>query len=356
MFSSGELNSFTENYQRLARGIFGMSSLWLGNDHLVYVKGRGFLVSFVEEYQRFRLSDIQALSIARTSRFGKGFLYLFALLVCSAIITLILTLSDGLSIAASVFVSLFLVVGLAFLALLIRHLILGPTCVCDLQTGLTRERITPLNRYHRSLETIQLIEKLVRESQADLSLEGTGTRESGAVIEMSRGFLGEGYQIPKVVPVAFAGFLLIGLGALAALHLDSIVLTGIMLLLIAIASTLLTITLIAVVRKPTPDSIRTNLWILMGIHFLVVGAGAVYYLLAATENPAYTVGLTGPLEAFTGIASSGGVGYYVLFVVLFFGYFLGGIMGTLQTGKWRRQLGVSTTLERGAEAGEGPQV
>jgi hypothetical protein len=329
-----------------------MSSLWLGGDHLVYVKGRGFLVAFVEEYQRFRLSDVQAISIARTSRLGKGFLYLFVLLVCSAIATLILTLSEDLNIATSIFVSLFVLGGLAFLALLIRHLILGPTCVCDLQTGLTRERITPLNRYHRSLETIRLIEGLVRENQAGLSIEDVAARDSGVEVQSSRGFSEERFQIPKMVPVAFAAFLLIGLGSLAALHLDSIILTGGMLLMIVIASTLLTVSLISVVRKPTPESIRTSLWVLMGIHFVVVGAGAVYYLMAATGNPAYTVGISGPLEAFTGIASDGGAAYYVLFVLLFFGYFLAGIIGTLQTGKWKRQLGIAASLDGPVEVKE----
>jgi hypothetical protein len=70
------LKAFTDNYQRLARDLFGLSSLWLGKDHLVYVKGTGFLVPFTEEYKRFRLSEIQAVNVARTSRIGFSLLYL----------------------------------------------------------------------------------------------------------------------------------------------------------------------------------------------------------------------------------------------------------------------------------------
>ena len=52
-----------------------MSSLWMASDHLVYVKGSGFLMPFTEEYKRFRFDEIQCLSVVRTSRVGKGVLY-----------------------------------------------------------------------------------------------------------------------------------------------------------------------------------------------------------------------------------------------------------------------------------------
>ena len=45
-----------------------MSSLWLGEDHLGYVRGTGLMMPYSEEYKRYRYSDIQAVSIAKTSR------------------------------------------------------------------------------------------------------------------------------------------------------------------------------------------------------------------------------------------------------------------------------------------------
>ena len=64
VFTIRELKSFYETYRRIGRELFGMSSLWLADDHLVYVKGTGFLMPFLEEYKRFRLSDIEARLIA----------------------------------------------------------------------------------------------------------------------------------------------------------------------------------------------------------------------------------------------------------------------------------------------------
>lgn len=330
-----------------------MSSLWLGAGHLVYVKGSGFLMPFLEEYKRFRFTDVQAVSIARTSRLGKGMLYLFLLLICSAVISLILTLTEVLNSGLVVVLSVTGLVGLACFALLARHLILGPTCVCDIQTSLTKERLRPLTRYHQSVQTIELIEGLVRESQAGLDAKENAAEQGGGVVRSVGGKTGDFFQIPGQVPVAFWMFLVLGLVSLAALHLESLFLTGTILFLLTIASLLLTVTLVSVVRKATPDSIRMLLWVLLALHFVVVGAGGVYFLIAATNEPAYTVGLIGPLEAFTGIATDGGILIYGLFAGLFFGFFAVSLAGLIQVGKWTRQISLATSLSKGSSSGNG---
>ncbi len=349
------LKSFPENYQRLARGPFGMSSLWLGKDHLIYVKGTGFLMPFLEEYKRFRFSDIQSFSVAGTSRLGKGLLFLFALLVCTTVIALILALSDSLSTGTAIWLSIFIFAALVCLALLLRHLILGPTCVCDIQTALTRERIRPLNRHHRAIEVIGRVEGLVRESQSGRDSAPESVDAKGGEIRASGTRGGESYVVSPTVIPSFSLFLVLGLVALAGLHLESLVLTGAVMLLLIAASIFLTLTLVSVIRKPTPDRIRMFLWLLLGLHFLVVGGGALYFLFAATREPAYTVGITGPLEAFTGIASSGGVWAYGLFAGLFLGFFLTGLGGLLESTKWKRQIRLAGSISRtvgGSEKGE----
>jgi hypothetical protein len=351
VFTRPDLKSFAETYRRIGRDLLGMSSLWLAEDHLVYVKGTGFLMPLMEEYKRFRLTDIQAISIARTSRFGKGFLYLASLLLCSGIIAIIFAVSETVSPAAIVAISILVLLGLAALALLVRHLILGPTCVCDIQTSLSRERLRPLTRYHHSLQTISTIERLVRESQA--GLDRLAAEEEGGDVAVTRQadtFRGDTFQVPRLVPPAFGLFLILGLGGMAALHLESSLVTGGVLLLILMGSLMLTMTLVAVVRKATPNSVRLVLWITMGIHFVVVGAGAVYFLIAATNEPAYTVGITGPLEAFTAIATTGGPVFYGLFTVLFLGFFSCGLWGILESGKWRRRLALARRMESAAVA------
>lgn len=348
VFTTRDLKSFSETYRRIGRDLFGMSSLWLADDHLVYVKGTGFLMPYLEEYKRFRLSDIQAITLARTSRIGKGLLYLTGLLFSAAFVALIFGLSEAMRPITVAAISFFVLTGLAFLALLVRHLILGPTCVCDVQTSLTRERLRPLNRYHRTLQTVAMIQDLVREKQAGLA-ESSVSKPAGAAAETRPAgtFRGETFQVPALVPPAFGVFVALGLAGLAGLHLESVALTAGVMLLILLGSLMITMTLVAVVRKTTPDSLRLVLWITMGIHFVVVGAGAVYFLMAATAEPAYTVGITGPLEAFTGIATDGGVVFYAIFVVLFLGYFINGLTGLVQARKWQRRLQLAATIGAG---------
>lgn len=58
----------TARYRRLPghrRGIIKSASVWLGTDHLLAVRG----TRFREEYKRFHLADIQAISVARAPRF-----------------------------------------------------------------------------------------------------------------------------------------------------------------------------------------------------------------------------------------------------------------------------------------------
>ncbi len=336
--------SFPETYQRLVRGPLGMSSLWLGPDHLIYVRGTGFLVPFHEEYKRYRFSDVQSLSIAGTSRVGMGLLYMFALLSFTSVIVLILALSDSLTPAIAIWLSIFTFAALLFVALLVRHLILGPSCVCDIQTSLSRERIRPLNRYHRAIEVIGRIEGLVRDSQANQDASPGSGEDQGREIHLSGTRSKESYVVSPTVIPSFTIFLVLGLVALAALHLESLFLTGAVMLLLLAASMLLTITLVAVVRRPTPERIRLFLWLLLGNHFLVVGGGAFYFLIAATREPANTVGVTGPMEAFTGIASTGGIWAYGLFTALFLGFFLTGLGGLLESFKWKRQIRLAESI------------
>lgn len=349
VFTTRDLKSFSETYRRIGRDLLGMSSLWLADDHLVYVKGTGFLMPFLEEYKRFRLSDIQAITLARTSRMGKGLLYLTGLLFSAALVALFFALSDTMRPITVAAISVFVLAGLAFLALLVRHLILGPTCVCDVQTSLTRERLRPLNRYHLTLQTVAMIQDLVREKQAGLAEQSTAVVGDASPTTRAAGtFVGDTFQVPALVPPAYGVFLVLGLVGLAGLHLESVALTAGVLLLILLGSLMITMTLVAVVRKSTPESLRIVLWITMGIHFLVVGAGAVYFLMAATAEPAYTVGITGPLEAFTGIATNGGAVFYTIFLVLFLGYFITGLTGLVEAGKWQRRLKLAGAIEAGA--------
>lgn len=352
VFTVAALKAFRDQYQCLAKGFLGKSSLWLAEDHLVHVKGRGFLSTFVEEYQRFRLSEIQSINIAKTRRTG-GIVMLAVSLVITALFgTLVLTVNE-LSPGVVVGASAFLILALASLGFLLRHLILGPTCVCDLQTRITRERVRPLRRYHQAVEVVRRIEGLVRESQSSVMIPDEADSERLVRLETLR--RPDFFQVPGIVPATFAVFLVLGLLALAAAVLESVWLTGIAMLLILAGSLLLAISLIAVVRKPTPQSIRAVLWLLLGLHFVVIGVGTVYYLVASMNNAAYTVGITGPLEAFAGIANEGGIVVFSLVVALMLGEALAGIGGLVLAGKWKGRIAKAGALAATTTVAESPE-
>ena len=334
------MKPFHERYRRLAHDLLGFSSLWLGEDHLVYVKGSGVLMVTAEEYKRFRLTEIEAVNLAKTSRMGMGLLFLLTFLASVSIASLIFVFSKELEIASVVVISFFLIAGLGAMALLIRHLVLGPTCICDLQTRLTRERIRPLNRYHRALEVVKRIDGLVRKRQAGIVVGSSDMTNSAGT-----GMRGDGFfAIPKTAVVTFAIFLLFGFTALVGLHLESSLLTGGVMFLILVASLLAILALVASVRRPAPESIRRILWLLLVLHFLVIVIGSVYYLVAAMREPAYTVGVTGPLEAYTALASEGGLALYGVFFALFLGMIAAGTVGTLLSMRWAGRIRRATTL------------
>ncbi len=341
MFTVSALKAFQEKYQCLAKGFLGKSSLWLAEDHLVHVKGRGFLMTFVEDYQRFRLSEIQSINVAKTKRGGLTTLYVSVLVIAALIATLVLVVNDrtpGVVIGASIF----LVIALAAFALLLRHLILGPTCVCDLQTRITRERVRPLVRYHQAVETVRRIEGLVRESQEKVVIPD----EPGAerMVRLATVRRADFFQIPRLVPIVFAVFIGLAVLALAATILESVLLVGLTLPVFLAASLLLSISLLAVVRQPTPQSIRAVLWLLLGLHFIVVGGATIYYLVASVRDRAYAIGITGPLEALAGMANEGGVVVFSSLAGLFLGEAVAGVVGLVLVAKWKKRIRQAAAL------------
>lgn len=353
-----DLKAFSDSYRCLARDPLGLSSLWLGEDDLVYVKGSGFLMPFTEEYKRFRLGEIQSFSVAKTSRTGLTLLYVFLLLFSAVIAGLIAGLSESYHLAKILTLSFFSAGALGALAMLVRHLILGPVCVCDIQTRLTKERLRPLRRYHFTLETVSRIDGLVREKQTDLPKPDGAEGEASAFRRVASKGPGDFYRVPKVVVPAFALFVVLGILGLLGLHLESLLVTGIVLVLLLVGSLLVTLSLVSVVRTPTPMSLRTALWVLMGFHFLVIGTGAVYFLVVAAGNPAYTVGLGGPLEAYTALPSEGGMALYGVFCAFFLGYLVCGGIGLGSARVWgKRQtlLAAVPDAEGGSAEGEAPE-
>lgn len=325
-----------------------MTSLWRGKDHLVYVRGKGFLIPHSEEYKRYRFEDIQALSISQKSRFTASILYGLGLFVCAIPLVLILAFSteENFGMGQAVAVSIFAVGTLCFLGLLLRHLILGPTCVCDLQTSLSQDRLLPLRRFHSARQCLDSLAKDIRLAQEPLSSAASDQVEE---IGSAPPVASEGFSVPVSVLPTFIGFIVLGVGALAGLHLESVVLTILLLIILLLVSFSLTFSQIASVRNLTPEPIRTLLWITMGLLFLFTGTATVHLLIAAARDPIYTLDFRGPLEALTGVASVGGVGFYLVFLAISLGFFAVGLLGVWTTQRWKALIESTEKPETGEE-------
>lgn len=169
-----------DDYTRLARGIFGVSSLWLGPREVLYVRGTGVLVPFVEEYLRFELDRIQSASIVKTHT-GKVLngVYGGLALVLGGLGGLSLwqawSQSGDLVALYYVFAVPLLVLAGVALVLLLLNAILGPTCHFQLQTATRIERLRPLRRLRAAHRVMNLL------APAMLVAQGEGTNHQVSV-------------------------------------------------------------------------------------------------------------------------------------------------------------------------------
>ncbi|BDC52523.1 hypothetical protein F183_A48380 [Bryobacterales bacterium F-183] len=124
-------------YTRLSRkkrSIFGSVQLWLGDDHLLVVRS----MRFTEEYRRFHLRDIQAITATEQPQLIWMEVALFAI---SALAFLMMLEVEA--IAARIF---FGVVGAALASTAVYDLVRGQRCRCRLLTEVSSEVLDPITR------------------------------------------------------------------------------------------------------------------------------------------------------------------------------------------------------------------
>jgi len=182
-------------YRRLARGIFGCSSLWAGTGHLLYVKGSGFLVPLTEEYRRVRYSEIQALSMVPTvTSLVMSILYALGLLVflvpCVILIGLIMR-DNFFDSAARSFTVVGIVlcgpVALAFLVALMVNLVRGKSCIFAVQTATSTLRLRPAGRVKIARRITRELAREIREHQPEVAGSPPPTGGSRSSSEELRG-------------------------------------------------------------------------------------------------------------------------------------------------------------------------
>ncbi len=157
------------------RGIINGSSVWLGPDHLLLVKSQ----RFKEEYKRFYLRDIQAIAIARCSRFHlssralvPGFIWFLAMSVSLSVPRM----------APWVWGVALVLVG-AWL-----YLSMARSCVCRIYTAVSSDTLPSVYRTWTARRFLAAVEPRIREVQGEIDpvwLEAAEERSAGPEPERS---------------------------------------------------------------------------------------------------------------------------------------------------------------------------
>ena len=142
--------SLKKQYKRLCSGghLFYRYTLWLGQDHLLYISAG----IFVEEYKRFYFRDIQSLIIHRTNSW-KVWNIVLACLGALFLIMAITTADFG-AVVAGIMASL-------MISLLAFNLIKGPTCATHIQTAVQKEKLHSMVRINKAQKIMDSVKPLI---------------------------------------------------------------------------------------------------------------------------------------------------------------------------------------------------
>src|SRR6266851_2934651 len=145
---------------RRARNLIGYSQLWLGPGHLLLVKSS----RFIEQYQRFAFSDIQAIVI--TTLPDRTVFQVAGAAVAIAWISAVLAVT---SLFAKAF---FAITGALGLAAMLADIMRGPRCRCYLHTAVSRELLAPVSRTRTAAAFLSKLKPAIEAVQGSLPVEG----------------------------------------------------------------------------------------------------------------------------------------------------------------------------------------
>ncbi|MEW6303186.1 MAG: hypothetical protein AB1705_06935, partial [Verrucomicrobiota bacterium] len=190
----------------------GVSTLWLGEDHLLVVEVSGF----TERYKRFSYRDIQAI-VLRPTVTGRAINVVLGVLAALCLLFAANT-SDAVIITVLAGTA-----GLFGLGIVINTT-KGPTCACQLRTAVKAEPLKALGRLATARQGIALIRERVEGAQGTVTAEDIAAAQNLPPVA----------EAPRPQPVAAAPrlpdhyhgrfhallfYTLLGDAALAATHL-----------------------------------------------------------------------------------------------------------------------------------------
>lgn len=252
-----------------------VESLWAGPDHLLAIDSRGFS----EDYKRFYYKDIQAF-ITRKTLQGKIQNILFGIF-CGLFILFAILTGNGWAIFWEILTGLFLL-------LLLANWLLGPTCVCHIQTAVQSEKLPSLSRLNTAKKTISRIKPMIHEAQGVLTEEmirENPLNEPSSLTSKKKIDKHSRHESGHYHTILFS--LLISDGLLGTFDLFYNHL-GITLLTTAISMSIAVFVIIALVKQHDSDltgGLRSLTWGSLVYVVINFGLGTVLMMVVAIQNP-----------------------------------------------------------------------
>jgi len=151
------------------------SSLWLGDDHILFVENSGF----TETYKRFYFRDIQTIGLQQTKRgrIWNIILGIFTAIFLAIIITMLPKSSpahwSGDTIAGGVALGS---IWALFVLILMLNVFAGPTCKSFIRTAVQTEEIPSFCRLRQTRKVLAKIRPLIVAAQGQITVEEVSAR------------------------------------------------------------------------------------------------------------------------------------------------------------------------------------
>ena len=287
-----------DQYTHLAGGHGRRGSLWRGPDHLLVVEGGGVLFALTESYRRIDYANIQALTLARTSRYA----WIIAACVAPMVLALFILMLMGLAEASgNTVLGTMLVLGVPLVivpgVVLIIHLVKGRTVRCTLQTAVQNLRLRALTREGTAQPVLDELARICREHQGAMPEASSAPPlpQNAAPMAPPPGLRPLWNGSPAVLAAGLS-VLTWGLMLAGELFVSGLAYFALHGFVVSVATILAIVALIIALRHESPTALRASLWATSALG-LFAGFVALAGFGAAAAHMEATQGASGPIGA-----------------------------------------------------------
>jgi len=265
--------------------LVGKYTLWLAADHILHIYARfGF-----EDYKRFYVADIQAITVQKTAA---GWIQNLVFGILAALFGFLLLWVDG---YGKIFPGIMTV---ALFLVLILNWLRGPTCKSTLQTAVQTEVLHSLHRLRTALKVMDRLKDLIHRVQGPLNAEAYGRQPANVrqstpaptarpkAQKADTGLRNEPGRVHLTLYalLVFDGLLLV---LNASLHDMTLTLIG-----VVVSMAIAVITIIALIKQTGSNlsqGLRILTWTALGYVCVVFSLGYIVGMVMAFEDPTMAV-------------------------------------------------------------------